>query len=234
MNDLKLSVTERVQSQPDKEWLNELEGRTDNDAVLPSQPTSLASAPSNKKLNEFRERVKEAGVIAVSRIGEKLLIKTDRHINNELQNRIKKHPQNLSLIAAPAIQESLYLYTGYRTFIVNGRPCLAMEFIEIHTGLIAERYFNIELRDRNNKYFKTGRNGKFHIKGSVKRPLKGTFIKTWMDAVQHIPDKRPSHIYRYMNSMLTGAIFSCQNTTPHHNYIKLTDLTFEGYLYDIE
>ena len=127
----------------------------------------------------------------------------------------------------------LYEYVEYRTFFSDIGPHLALVFKEVHTEDIAERFFNIVLKNRKGKYFKTRINGEFRIKGSINRPIKGSFIKFWKDTANDIPDNRPSHIHRHVNSKLSGVVISCPDPGPHYDGTKLHSWKYEGRLYKI-
>jgi len=228
-----LSETERIQSQPTEVWLDDLEGIQSKNTDTQSGITNSLPEMKGERRKKFIERVKKAGIISVRMIDDKLLITTNRYIDKELNHRIKKSIHHLSIIAYPDTREPLYVYAGYRTILSNGRPHLVVEFTELYTGEMAERYFNIILKNKKGKYFKTKHNGEFRIKGRYGRATKGTFIKLWKDAVKHLPDNKSCNIYRHMNPMLSGAVFSCANTKPHHDIIKLKDVIFSGYLYPI-
>ena len=227
----KLSETERVKQQTIKEWRAELEGAGGiNESVSP-QIVDVQPKTETKKHVLFLKSLKETGIISVRFVGDYLLITTDRPITTELDNRIKRDIPRLTEIAEHDTEKSLYEYIGYRTFFGDRKPCLAVEFKEVRTGEIAVRYFNIKLKNNRGKSFNTGINGQFLIEGNIKRPMKGSFIKFWLNAVMDVPDERPSHIYRYMNPKLSGVVVSCDKIVPHHNGLKLTNIKYEGRLY---
>ena len=229
-----LSETERVQQQTNSEWLAEYEG-TDYKSKSVSHPViELSSKLANKDQNPFLESIKKSGIASIRFAGKKLLITTDRPITPDLDSRIKQSIQRLAEIAEPDTGEPLYEYMEYRTFFSDKKPCLAVVFQELHTGEIAERYFNIELRKcLSGKSVKTGINGEFRVAGS-KRLQEGMFLKFWLEAVKFIPYNRKSQIYRYMNSKLSGVVVSCPNPEQRHNKItKLKKLKYEGHIYQI-
>jgi len=232
MSIYKSNETERVARQTHDEWLDECEGISCGINTT-AKTFNIKSEQENEKQNQISDRLKNSGFESIRFAGDQLVIKANKYIPKEIKNEIQSYTQDLANFAEADTGESLYLYTGYRTFMSNNRPFIAIEFTEIHTGQIAERYFNIELRNKTGKSFKTGRNGKFCIIGNSKRPMKRSFIKTWMEAIKTIPENRPSHICRYMNSMLAGAVFSCHNPVLHHDITKLKDIRFEGFLYEI-
>lgn len=229
-----ISETERVQNQTNEEWLAEYNGTSViNKSVPPeiseSKPKSIREAGSI-----FSRSLKEAGIASVRFVAKKLLITTDRYITPELDNRIKQKVQRISKIAEPDTGESLYEYIGYRTSYIDKKPILTMHFKDVFTGAIADRYFNIGLRDKQDRSFKTGEKGEFRIIGNPELAKNGMFIKVWMDTVKWIPDGRPCHIYRYMKPKLAGAVFSCSDSVPHHGITKLKTIKYEGHLYDVE
>jgi len=230
------SESSRVQQQSSEEWLAELGGAHHENLNPKPMIINFPSEQEQQKI-DFRKRVRKAGIIYIRLVGEKLLITTDRNITKELDNKIKKYIHQLAKIAEPDRSIAIYRYTGYRTLFHNinrlSKPCLAIEFVNVLTGELAVRYFNIELKNNNGKSFKIGRNGEFRIVGSIKRPTKGSFIKFWNEAVQYLPDNRVSHISRYMNPMLSNLVVSCSDSTEHHDIIKLSSLKIEGYLYDV-
>lgn len=177
--------------------------------------------------------IKKAGIASIKHVGNKLLINTFNPITDELRHRIEAGAPRLKKHAEPNTGELLYEYQEYRTLFSGGRPFLAITFKEIHTGECFDRFFNIILKDKNGKNFITGKNGKFHIKGSHKTPRKDSFIKLWMDTVGLVPYDRPSHICKHMNTKLSGVVVSCDNLKPHHENMKLTTLKHEGYLFNI-
>jgi len=228
-----ISETERVQRQTNDEWRAEYDSARDKHYPASPQVVSLRPESSDNIVSRIPDNVKKAGIVSIKHISSKLLITTDTQITNELDSRIKKRIQFLQGIAEADTGESLYEYTGYRTTFVDKRPFLVLTFREIHTGALAERYFNISLKSKQGKSFKTGINGQFRVIGNIKRIQEGMFLKFWMDVVKDIPDNRPAHICRYMNSKLANAVISCSNPVPHHGFTKLTKLKYEGHLYQI-
>ena len=227
-----LSETDRVRQQTNGEWLAEYNGT--GDISKPALPQNVDPQPKIVINNQspFLKSLKEAGIVSVRYVGSDLLITTDRLVTAELDSRIKRALPRLAEIVEPDTGESLYVYSGYRTF-TNKSAYMAVMFRELRTGTTAERYFNIELKDRKGEYFKTGENGKFRIKGNIKRLQEGMFLKFWMDSVKKIPNDRPSQICRYMNSKLSGVVVSCPDSAPHHGITKLKKLKYEGHLYQI-
>ena len=220
----------KPEEQSTDEWLADYDGIAQESNSASSQVIDLHPKAQQE---ELRNRVKNAGIISTRHISGGLLINTDRYINDKLNNKILCNLNQLATIAEPDTGESLYIYSGYRTFMSNRKACIAITFINIYTKEIAERYFNIELRKSNGGSFKTGANCDFRIKGNIKRPVKGSFIKFWLEAVKQIPDDRPSHISRYMNTKLSGVVVSCTNPKPHHQLTKLTDIKYEGRFYKL-
>ena len=231
MNHPVLSETERVQQQTNEEWLAEYEGTDIKNKPASPQIIDLQSKTTINNQSPFVKSLKEAGIFSVKYIGADLLITTDRLITTDLNNRIKQALPRLVEIAGSDTGESLYKYLEYRTLFSGKRPHLALVFKEIHTGAVAERYFNIKLQNKKGKNFKTGINSEFRIAGSIKRPMKGSFIKFWTDTVTEIPYGKPSHIYRHTNSKLTGVVISCPDPEPHHGGTKLHTWKYEGKLY---
>lgn len=229
-----ISETQRVQNQTNEEWLAEYNGASVINKSV--QPQVTESKPENIRETEsvFSRSLIDAGISSVRFFGKKLLITTDRNITHELDNRVKQNIQRLSKIAESDTGESLYEYVGYRTSYIEKKPILTMHFKEVVTGAVADRYFNIGLRNKKDKNFKTGENGEFRIIGNPELAKNGMFIKVWMDAAKWIPDRRVCHIYRYMKSKLAGAVFSCSDGVPHHGIMKLRTIKYEGHLYDIE
>lgn len=233
MNNPVLSETERVQQQTNEEWLTECEGNDIKNKPTPPQIIGLQSKAVTNNQNPFLKRLNDAGIVSVRYVGDNLLISTDRSLSPELDNRIKRAIPRLAEIAEEDTGETLYEYLQYRTLFSNRKPYLALVFKEIHTGTITERYFNIKLQNKKGKNFKTGINGEFRIAGSIKRPMKGSFIKFWIDTVTEIPYGKPSHIYRHMNSKLTSVVISCPDPEPHHGGTKLHTWKYEGRLYKV-
>ena len=209
------------------EWLSDYDGTPKKDKPVPLQVVNLRPQIEDNKL---RQRVKNAG-FELRKIKGGLLVKKDSYVTDIDKSRIVIKLNELADIAEPDTGESLYIYSGYRTFFARKKECLAIEFTEIHTGAIAVRYFNTNLRDTRGNSYKTGANCKFRITGNPKQPKERTFIKLWMDAIKQIPDNRPSHIYRYMNAKLSGMVVSCAEPKPHHDITKLTKVKYEGHLY---
>jgi len=231
MTSSSLSEYERIKKMPIEEWRAELEG-VDNQSKLPSShATNPQPTTAKNHQSKLQQSLKEAGIISIRHAGEKLLISTDRTITVDLDNRIKRALPRLAQIAEPDTGETLYEYMEYRTLFSNRRPHLALVFKEIHTGEFAERYFNIILQNKKGKSFKTGVKCEFRIVGTIKRPMKGSFNKFWLDMMNVIPDGKPSHIYRYVNSKLSGVVISCPDPEPHHDGTKLHSWKYEGRLY---
>ena len=229
----KLSETERAQHQSNDEWLEEYNGDDEVKDTLTSQVIALRTDVPRNKTNESYETLNSDSISSIRMIDDKLLIKLYKPLTDELDNWIKLNINKLAEMATPDTGETLFEYSCYRTFF-NKMPYLALTLKEIHTNAIAERYFNIKLmKKKDGKGFKTGDNCEFRIVGNTKRLQEGMFLKSWMDAVKEIPDNRPSHIYRYMNSKLKNVVFSCSDPVPHHGIIKLTKLKYEGHLYKI-
>lgn len=212
------------------EWLSDYDGTPHENKHQTSQVIDIRP---KTKLDDLIARVKNAGITSVRQVTNGILIKTESNITNELHNKILNNLKPLTSIAEPDTGEPLYEYVEHRTLFRNRRPHLALVFKEIHTGTIAERYFNITLQNKKGKSFKTGIKGEFRIEGSVTRAMKGSFIKFWIDMVNEIPDSKPSHIYRYMKPKLSGVVISCPNPTPHYDGTKLRDWKCEGRLYKI-
>lgn len=215
-------------NQTNDEWLADYDGIVQ--ISKPNQSLVINLHPKTRS-DELKDRVKRAGIISIRNIVGGLLINADKPITKKLNKRILCNLNQLASIAEPDTGESLYIYSGYRTFMSNRKACIAITFNNIQTKEIAERYFNIELRKGNGGSFKTGNNCDFRIKGNIKRPVKGSFIKFWLDTTKQIPDDRPSHISRYMNTKLSGVIVSCSNSKPHHQITKLIDIKYEGCFY---
>lgn len=230
-----LSEYERLQLQPTSEWLADYEGDSDLSRVEASQVTNIKLEAVNQPKILIAENIKNAGITAIRRIDDKLLIRIDRPVTNELDSKIKKNIQHLVKFAVPVLDhgESFYIYSGYRTFMSNRREFLAITFNNISTGEIAERYFGTYLRSSKGVSFKTGVNCQFRVKGNIKRLQEGMFLKFWLEAVKQIPDNRLAHIYRYMNSKLSDIVVSCSNSVPHHGFTKLKKLKYEGHQYQI-
>lgn len=227
-----LSETERVQQQTTEEWLAEYEGTSDISKPAPVKIIDHPPKATTHKQSVFLESLKNAGIVSIRFVGEKLLITTDRHITAELDVKIKNNIQRLVKIAKPDTGELLYEYMEYRTSM-NKYAYIAMAFKELRTDALAERYFNICLKKKNGENFKTGINGMFRVVGNIKRLQEGMFLKFWMDTVKQIPNDRPSQICRYMNSKLSGVVVSCPNPAPYHDFTKLITLKYEGHLYQI-
>ena len=228
-----LSEASRVQEQSTSEWLADYEGISNKSQYETSQVTNIKLETVNKPHILIPENIKNAGITYIRRIDENLLVSVDRYVTNELDIKIKNNISRLVKLANPNAGESLYKYMEYRTFFINKRPYLALVFNEVHTGEVAERYFNIEFRKSNGKSFPTGVHCEFRVKGNTKRLQEGMFLKFWMDAVKKIPNDRPSQICRYMNSKLSGVVVSCPDSVPHHGITKLKKLKYEGHLYQI-
>jgi hypothetical protein len=234
MSDQNISDFDRVKRMSNDEWREEFDGNTldptqTTSPIISIHTQSIPNPPSN-----IPEHIRQAGILAVHYVGKRLLVTASSHISKDLDARIKTGICHLAKIANPDTGEVLYEYTGYRTLFSDKKAILALEFIELPTGVVAERYFNIELRNTRGKSFSTGRNGEFRITGTPRRPVKGSYIKFWKDTVGNIPEGKPSHIYRYTNSALSRYAFTCPNSTPHHDdVVKLRDLRCKGRLYDL-
>jgi len=217
-------------NQTTKEWLADYDGTYQENLPLTTQVIDIRP---KTEVDGLRDRVRNAGITSIRHVADRLLINTDSYMTSELNNKILKNLNQLASIAEPDTGESLYVYSGYRTLYSKGRQHLALEFKEIYTGANADRFFNIILKNKQGKNFKTGVNGEFRIVGSIKRPVKGSFIKFWMDTVTEIPSGKPSHIYRHMNPKLSATVISCPDSEPHHGDIKLHTWKCEGRLYKI-
>ena len=226
------SITERIQNQSNNEWLADLGGEN-NHYSTSDVNLKLKQSIQKVKSNKVPENIKNVGIISVRRIENRLLVTLDRYLTDELNNKIKNNIGRLMDIAEEGMKYPLYEYVEYRTFMKKGREYLALSFKDIVTSEIVERFYNIQLKNNNNKYFKTGENCEFRIKGRSRRPQKGMFIYFWMDAVKKVPDNRDSHIYRYMGSKLKNVAVSCLDAVPHHEIIKLKSIKYEGHLYDV-
>lgn len=223
-----------IRNQSTDEWLADYDGTGYKEKSTSSQIINMLPMVVSKNQSHFLECMKKIGVTSVRMIGKKLLIKFDRPLTADLDNRVRLKLQRLAAIAEQGIDESLYEYSEYRTFFAKNRPYIAVVFKVMHTGAIAERYFNIQLeKAKDNKSFKTGKNCEFRVKGSTKRLQEGMFLKFWMDSVKEIPEGKFSHIYRYMNSRLSGVVVSCSDTDPHHGMTKLHKLKYEGRVYQV-
>lgn len=227
-----LSETERVQQQTTEEWLAEYEGTSDISKPAPLKTIDQPPKTTTDKQSVFLESLKNAGIVSIRFVGEKLLVTIDRHITTALDNRIRRALPRLAEIAKPDTGELLYEYMEYRTSM-DKSAYIAIVFKELRTGALAERYFNICLKKKNGGNIKTGVNGMFRVVGNIKRLQEGMFLKFWMDSVKQIPNDRPSQICRYMNSNLSGAVVSCSNPIPYHGFTKLITLKHEGHLYQI-
>ena len=228
----KVMNTNYIKNQSIEEWISDYEGRENSNTSL-SQDLKTVSEELNKK-SIFQQSLKEAGIQQVRLSGKKLLISLNKQMTEQLKSKLQKNVLRLIKHAIPDTGEPIYEYIQYRTFVSRYKGHLALIFRELHTGKIAERYFNIEVTDSRGNPYETGINGKFRIKGNIKRPIRGSFIYFWLKSGFDIPDNRPSHIDRYVNSRLSGMAFSCNETIPYHDIIKLkNDLNMEGYLYDI-
>lgn len=226
------SITERVRHQTNEEWLAEYDNASGLRNSKPTLKSNIKEALPKNSRTMFSESTKETGIISVRRVGDDLLITCNSRITKELDSRIKQDIPKLAKLADSDPGTPLYQYVSYRTFI-RKTSYLAVVFKDIRTGALAERYFNIQLRNKENKYFKTGHNAEFRVVGNTKRLQEGMFLKFWLDAVKEIPNDRLAQIYRYMNSWLSGVVVSCSSTTPHHDFTKLNKLKFEGKLYEI-
>ena len=222
------SNTSNVQKQTTDEWLANYNGTQQGNKLLSSQVIDIRPKTEHE---ELRERVKNAGIASIRSIANSLLINTESYITDKMKSRILHNLNQLASIAEPDTGEALYIYSGYRTLFSNKKPCIAVVFNEIYTGEIAERFFNIDLRNTKGNSFKTGANCEFRIVGDPNHPREGSFIKLWMNGVKWIPDNRPSHIHRYVNVKFSGLVVSCAKPVPHHGNTKLTNVKYEGHLF---
>lgn len=209
------------------EWLSDYDGTPKKDKPVSLQILNLQPHIEDNKL---RKRVKNAG-FKIRKINGGLLVKKDSYVTDRDKSRIVIKLNELADIAEPDTGESLYIYSGYRTLFSKKKPCIAIVFNEIYTGEIAERFFNIDLKNTKGNSFKTGDNCEFRIVGNPRHPRERSFIKLWMDGVKQIPDNRPSHIHRYVNAKFSGLVVSCAKPVPHYETIKLTKVKYEGHLY---
>ena len=178
---------------------------------------------------KFRDKLIDAGVNEVRKAGDGYLITFKKCLTTDLKKRINKAIKPIASIAKPETGEQLFACVHYRTFVTKeGYEKIALVFRNIYTGQVAERWFNIDLKDGNGRLIKTGKNCKFKIIGEPKAPRKGSFIKFWTDVFGELPFNRKSEIPRSMGR-LKGVAVSSIEQNDGNGIIWLCDIKFEGY-----
>jgi hypothetical protein len=164
----------------------------------------------------------------------RLLVSLSRSITKELRCAIRERAGQLIEYANQDICATLFEYREYRTFSCQYGSMLALSFKTIGDFQFADRFYSISTRSHKGQQFKLGRNGKFHIVGSVNKPSRGSFIRFWLANGFDVPEGRPSHIYRKVNPCMKGAVISCAEVVPHKEDFKLNgELKLEGYVFKV-